>query len=229
MKAGIIILCRFSSSRLPGKILKELNGKPILEHIYDRVALSKKCGSIIIATSDDASDDPIAQFCLDHHYTCYRGSLQNVSERFLHAAVENDLDYAVRINGDNLFCDAGLIDKAVGYAIDEKLDVVSNVPERTYPIGMSVEVVCVSFYKHLIQQFEEEKYKEHVTLYFYEHDITSNFRFLKNEELPEAGGLHLAIDTEDDFRFAAKLMERLTTNFHDNNWMEIAKLALNEK
>ncbi len=226
MKIGVLILCRHGSSRLPGKILKKIKGKTLLEYIHERVSLARKVDNVIVATSVDPSDNVIESFCRKHNYEYFRGSLEDVSDRFLSAASHYELDYAVRINGDNLFCDAGLIDEAIQYAINEGLDFVSNVPERTYPSGMSVEVINVGFYQQLAVKFTEDRHKEHVTLYLYETEETYKVRFLKNKELARAAGLQLAIDTASDFNRASKILDQLKGDHRNYNWVEISKLVL---
>ncbi len=209
MNAGILILCRYSSSRLPGKILKKINGKPILGHIVDRLRRSSHNPKIVVTTSNDPSDDVIAAFCLDNEIECFRGDLKNVARRFLECAEHYKLDYAVRVNGDNLLIEISLLDEMLRAAENSQFDFVTNVPGRTFPFGMSIEILKVVFYKKIINLFSEERFNEHVTLYLYENEsIGSRFVFL-NEKNPEAKGLKLAVDTEEDFLALSKMYELL--------------------
>jgi spore coat polysaccharide biosynthesis protein SpsF len=105
MRIGIIVLCRYSSSRLPGKILLPLYGKPILEYILEKITSVVPKDSVVVCTSDLKTDDSISTYCTDKGYNCFRGSLDNVAQRFLNCADHYQFDYIVRINGDNLFLD----------------------------------------------------------------------------------------------------------------------------
>jgi spore coat polysaccharide biosynthesis protein SpsF len=226
LKIGLIVICRYSSSRLPGKILKSLAGKPLLQYIIERLSASKSATDIIIATSSLVSDDPIAAFAIARNLQLYRGSLENVSERFLRCAETFNLDYAVRVNGDNVFVDPDLIDQAIDIAIADDLDFVSNVKDRTYPTGMSVEVVKKDYYAKMIKQFDTADYKEHVTLFFYHNQESGKMRFFRNNELMEAQGQKLAVDTEADFIIAEKIIESMKKDHLSYDWKDIVKLKL---
>jgi spore coat polysaccharide biosynthesis protein SpsF len=225
VKVGIIILCRFNSTRLPGKILKQIEGKEVLSYIIERLKLSKFAHEIIVATSSEISDDPIASFCEEHSIKFFRGSLHNVSQRFLDCALHHQLDYAVRVNGDNLFTDAELVDHAIKLITTEGFDFVSNVDRRTYPTGMSVEVVKTSFYHTMLPSFQKQEYKEHVTYYFYQHPESGNFKYFYNESLVTAQGLKLALDCEEDLNFVSLLLQKMDKPHTAYGWKEIVKLV----
>ncbi len=228
MKAGIIVLCRYSSTRLPGKILKEINGKPVLTYILERLEKSKYSDGIVIATSDSSSDDPIANYCKDRGVNCFRGSLEDVSERFLACAQQNHFDFATRVNGDNLFTDPVLVDQAIDIALEGNYDFVSNVDQRTYPTGMSVEVVKTSFYEKIISQFDALEFREHVTLWLYRHPASGNFKYFYNDSFTDAHGLKLALDCEEDLNFVSLLLQKMDKPHIEYGWQEIVKLATNE-
>ncbi len=228
MKVGIIVLCRYSSSRLPGKILLNINDKPVLSYILERLKLSKYADGIVVATSNHSSDDQIKTYCQDHSTRVFRGSLDNVSQRFADCSSSNGFDYSIRINGDNLFTDPYLIDHAVELAIDGNYDFVSNVDGRTYPTGMSVEVIKTSFYEKIIEKFRLPSHSEHVTAYIYENPNIGLTRFFYNETLTRAHGLKLALDSEEDLNFVSLLINRMDKPHTDYSWEDIVKLATNE-
>ena len=109
MNIGAIILCRFDSSRLYGKALKRICEKPIIEWIYYFLRKSDKINNIYIATSNHESDNAIAEFCYGKEIEVFRGSKDNVAKRFLDCAEFYELDYAFRINGDNLFVNSEIL------------------------------------------------------------------------------------------------------------------------
>lgn len=207
MKIGLIILCRYSSSRLPGKVLKEINGKPLLQHILDRL---KKTAieTIVVATSDEDSDQPIVDFCMKNNIDYFRGNLHDVSGRFAACCDRYRLDYGIRINGDNLFIDPYTIDKMLKIAESGEYNLVTNVPGRTFPHGMSVEIVNAHFYQQQRIHFKEDKYKEHVTLYFYENQTEKLHTFI-NTEYPIKQKINLAVDTIEDFELVSKMMKEV--------------------
>lgn len=226
MNIGIIVLCRLNSSRLPGKILSHINGKPLITYILERLSKSKYNGNIVIATSRNQTDQPIEDYCIKNNTSYYRGSLENVSERFLKCAIQHRFDYAVRINGDNLFTDPSLIDEYCDLAMSGDFDLISNVPNRTYPSGMSVEVIKVSFMRKIAANFKKKKYREHVTLYFYENLASGHFKFIENNDVPEARGLKLAIDHLFDLNLVSNLLKKMDKNHIHYNWKEIVNLYL---
>lgn len=232
MKVGYIILCRYNSSRLPGKILREIEGKPLIELLLKRLEPLGK-NNIIVATSATATDDIIAEYCNTNNLNCYRGSLENVAERFLNCALHYQLDYAVRINGDNLFADGNLIKNISLTATDGHYDFVSNVPGRTFATGMSIEVLRTCFYQSVYEIFQNDHYYcEHVTLYLYEHkESAGKYLFVKNEDFPDAVGAKMAIDTAEDLQEAEKIIEVLGERKNTASWKEIIhiKKQLNEQ
>lgn len=212
MRIGAIVLCRASSRRLPGKVLMPLEGKPVLLHIIERLGMVNGLDEIIIATSGEPSDDGIADFAKAQECRLYRGDLDNVAKRFLSCAQENELDYAIRINGDNVFVDCQLVEQMIAITRRGQKDFITNVPGRTFPFGMSVEIVSVSFFAHIFAGLAESAdYREHVTLFLYDNEskFASRFHYQKNSELPEAQGIKLALDTQEDLELVTFIMKKL--------------------
>jgi len=210
MKIGIIVLCRYDSIRLPGKILKKIQGKTILSHILDRLHKVRSAHQIVVATSTQKPDDIIQAHCYDYGIPCYRGDLLNVAERFLSCSKAFQFDYAVRINGDNLFTDPALIDLMINQATSGNFDFISNVPERTFPYGMSIEILKTDFYATILPRFNLERYHEHVTLYLYEHEELGKRQYFYNTICPGLKGENLAIDNDKDLSLAEKIFARLS-------------------
>lgn len=201
IKVGVVILSRYSSSRLPGKALMEIEGKKVLEYIIERVNQVFPLTNIILATSDDSFDDRIANFAKEYGMDCYRGSLNDVAIRFIDAAESKGWDYAIRLNGDNIFAEIELLREVERISSLGIYDFISNVKGRTFPKGMSVESVRIKYFKSKLTAIKQNiNYLEHVTLYFYEHEEPQYFYFIYNEEFPELAGMQLALDTEEDFK-----------------------------
>jgi len=211
MRIGCIILARYNSSRLPGKALREIEGKALLHRIYDTLRDYFPECQLVVATSEQDSDQPITDYCQEHDIQCFRGSLSRVAQRFYECALAYDLDYAFRINGDNLFVETTSLQQMIdSVRQDRSLDFLSNVKGRTFPFGMSVELLKTTFYGEVLEKFKDNtRYQEHVTLYLYEHEQEGKRKYFYNEKYPEAQGAHLAVDTPRDFEIARLMLKMM--------------------
>lgn len=224
MKIGIAVLCRYSSTRLPGKVLKPMAGKPLLQHILNRLDQLEPRRLVVVATSEDSSDDAIANYCTGQRIDYFRGSLTNVADRFLQVALKYDWDYIVRINGDNLFVDLEALQHLLEKAETGDYDFLTTVKGRTFPFGMSIEIVRTDFYANVVKQLEEEKYREHVTLYLYDHPGEGERYYLYNTKYPGLSGKQMAIDTPEDFARASRILDRLAPNQYRYSLGDLAKI-----
>ena len=225
MKTGLIILCRISSQRLPGKILSEIYGHTVLGHIVDRICLGAPDRPLVIATSTDHSDDPIADYCQRANLECFRGSLDDVSSRFLACSEKYGWDFAVRINGDNLFVDHDTLRAMLAVADTDQFDFVTNVPGRTFPRGMSIEIARVNFYAEVIREVIDSEHREHVTSWLYANPSLGRWYVFENRTCPEAAGLQLALDTDEDLALAQHILSKAGPNPASLGIKEIFKLA----
>ncbi|MEM6843813.1 MAG: hypothetical protein AAF632_16420 [Bacteroidota bacterium] len=223
MRIGCIILARYNSSRLPGKALMQLNNKPLLQYVHDSLATVFPEDKLLVATSSLVSDDPIAEYCHQQGINCFRGDLDNVAGRFLQAAQEYSLDYAMRINGDNLFVELSTVKNMITDS-SLNLDFYSNVPQRTFPYGMSAEMVNAYFFETILPQISRSaKYREHVTLYLYDHPEVGKRKYYINQDYPKAKGIHLSIDTPDDAELAQKMLSSLPQPIYQHNLQTIVE------
>ena len=224
-KIGAVILSRFSSSRLPGKALMQIEGKAILQYIVERLLISLDRQDIVIATSTETSDNSIAEFAKSIAVRCYRGSLENVAVRFFEAATTTNWDYIMRINGDNIFVDTKVVSSMMQIAQTDKYSFISNVKNRTFPKGMSVEIVKISYYKKLLPIISaSDSYREHVTLYLYDNEELNNYYYFTNTILPQASGLQFALDTKEDFERTTKIISQFKTAHTNYNLNEIFEI-----
>ena len=210
-----IIQARMSSKRLPMKMLKMVNKKNILERVYCQVIKSNKIKFPIVATSLNKEDDLIYKFCKKKNFNVFRGSLNDVSKRFIDIIQYYSLEKFIRINGDSPFILPALIDSAIDFFDQGNYDLVTNIFPRSYPKGQSVEVVKSSA---LIDsyQFQSSSQKEHVTQYFYENSSKFN---IKNFNLSsDFNYLSLAIDNQNDLanaRKMSKIFDKKNLNIKD--------------
>lgn len=186
-----------SSRRLAGKILLTLgNGKSVLEFILSR--LEETGFEVVLATSGDPIDDPLCKKAQDLGISVYRGSLNNVAKRFFECAEKSGFDYAFRINGDNVFTDSQLIRDLYSKVIAENSDFGTNVDGRTFPIGMSVELIKVDFFESILSRIININDQEHVTSWLYANPTIGKRSYLFNEKYPDFSNVKLALDTIDD-------------------------------
>ena len=216
---GIVILARLSSQRLPGKALRPILGEEtVLGHILKRIGSLVPLDRIILATSDLPDDDALEVFAVQKGIACYRGSLERVGERFFAAAETLDCDYALRLNGDNILLDPDILKEMMDLAAEGHFDFISNVPGRTFPKGMSVEIVKMDFYAHHLPRISADFYcNEHVMVCLYQDEPPSNYYYFKNSALPEAAAIQLALDTKADFERSKWILERVPEGHYDLN------------
>jgi len=202
-----IIQARFGSSRLPGKTLEILFEKSLLEHIVERISASKQIQSIIVATTKHNLDDSIVDICKRMGLSVYRGSEDNVLERFYDAATRYNSDIIVRVTADDPFKDPQVIDKAISLLLEQNYDYCSNTIEPSYPEGIDIEVFR---YRALQQAYKNASLlseKEHVTPYIWKNkELFSVFNFKNKENLSH---LRWTIDYYEDLVFARKIYKIL--------------------
>jgi spore coat polysaccharide biosynthesis protein SpsF len=134
------------------------------------------------------------------------------------------MDYAVRINGDNLFTDPVTLDQMLHVAENGNYDFISNVKGRTFPRGMSIEIVRTAFYNQALTRFSTPGHFEHVTSYLYEHDDFGKQYHFTNVVEPEAAGINMAIDTPEDFSLAEKMISRMNKDHREYNLRDLFAL-----
>lgn len=179
MKVIAILQARMSSSRLPGKVLLNLNEKTIIEHVYNNVRASNLVDEVFIATSTDKSDDQIESLCIRKKFNVYRGSLDNVLDRYFNVASEHKANIVVRITCDCPLVSSETIDNLIKILIDNNYDYASNTcppASSIYPDGSDVEVFTFDALKKAY--FSNSKYvnKEHVTFQFWQDRAFNSFQ-----------------------------------------------------
>ena len=196
MKIGTIIQARMSSQRLPGKVLCEVDGKPILQYLLERLERCRGLDLIVVATSIDETDVSIEKFCKEYGVKCYRGPLLNVAGRFKEILERDKLDIFVRVSGDSPLLDPCLIEYGMDIILNGNYDIVTNVLQRTYPVGQSVEIIRTDTYCTAYELMQGKEELEHVTKYFYKN--RDAYKICNFESGKDYGGIRLAIDTKED-------------------------------
>ena len=204
-----ILEARMGSSRLPGKSLKKLCGEPLIKRVIDRIQCSKKINDIVLATTTNPLDDELVEYIKSININYYRGSEENVLERVVLAAEKFCCDNIVELHGDNPFLDPTIIDLAISKYESSECDYISNTIEKTFPMGLRVQVFPTKLLKEIYDTIDDPAVNEHVSLYFYENPDRYNIRNLsapKNISFPE---VRLTVDTELDFKFILKIYEKI--------------------
>jgi spore coat polysaccharide biosynthesis protein SpsF len=216
---GVVILVRYNSARLYGKALLNINGKPSLKYLIERLETLFNKNQLIIATSKENHDDPIENFSMVNNIKCYRGSLNNVSERFKDAAKLLKKKYIVRITGDSIFLDMNLL-KEIILQIDEKHLLFSNRISKTYPVGQTIDIVDLEKYIKYFQLFSTKSDFEHVTSYFFENK--SNFR-IKNisNKLGTFRSYSLGLDNKKDYENAISFIKNFKNYSSSTSYLDI--------
>ena len=212
MKTGAIIQARTSSTRLPGKVLKELpsgSGITALAQVIRRVKKARNLDETIVATSAEKPDDAIAEIAQKEGAKVFRGSLHDVLSRYYSAAKKNSLDVIVRITSDCPCIDPDIIDQVVAKHHKERADYTSNVLKKTYADGLDVEVVSFPILEKLDRSVKDAYEREHPT--FYIHCNQSLFKIADVVAVGELYAPHVRItlDTEKDYEVLSEIFAEL--------------------
>jgi len=204
-----IVQARAGSTRLPSKVLIDIAGKPLLEHIIDRLRLSRLIDKIIIATTTKERDRVILEIAQSWGIESYAGSEEDVLDRFYQAAKIYGAGTIVRITPDDPFKDPEVIDTVIIYYLKHKdnLDYVSNTIKPTYPEGLDVEVFSYKALEKAWKEANSPSEREHVTPYIWNHPEI--FRLSNIENDVDLSHLRWTLDTEADLKFTREIYARL--------------------
>lgn len=206
MNIVAIIQARMGSTRLPGKIMTDLCGRPMLWHIVNRVRQSRYIDDVIIATSVEQGDNAVEQMAKENKISVWRGSQNNVLERFYDCATHYKADVVVRLTGDNALVDAGIIDMGISYFQENEYDYICY--RQGLPLGMAAEIFTYDALKQAYESAEDAQCLEHVTPYLYK-----NPNLFRIERVPCMGDdysyLRWTMDTEQDKELIVEIYESL--------------------
>jgi len=203
-----IIQARMASTRLPGKVLADISGRPMLWHVVSRVQMAKSVDQIIVATSVETADDAIAQFCRDNRIECFRGSETDVLDRFYQAAKRTGAEAVVRVTADCPLIDPHVIDKVIGTYCAGVFDYVTNTLRYTYPDGLDTEVCSLNALEIAWREARLATDREHVTSY-----LRNSGRFrIRNVECERAlptRNVRWTVDEPEDLAFVRMVYRHL--------------------
>ncbi len=212
MNIVTVIQARTGSSRLPNKILMPLAGKSLLERLVERVQWSELTGKIIIATTEEKSDDIVQKICNENNYLIYRGSTEDLLDRHYQAAKILNADAVVKIPSDCPLIDYRIIDKVIDYFIknSDKFDFVSNLHPATYPDGNDVEIMHFSVLEKAWKEATKNFEREHTTPFIWENPDKFRIGNVEWETgLNYSMSHRFTIDYPEDYEFIKRVYDEL--------------------
>ena len=219
-----ILQARMSSTRLPNKVLKKVNNKELLAYECDRILKSKKIDKLIIATSNDSSDDLIQDFGLRTNIEVFRGSLDDVLSRY-YMCVKRFKDKKniaklniIRVTGDCPLIDPQVIDEVIETFEEGKYDYVSNTLIPTYPDGMDIEIFTYEALKIAYNKATLKSDREHVTLYIRNNE---QFKKINHKAKNDFSHLRLTVDEQSDFDLIKNILENLYPKNNNFTYLDV--------
>lgn len=211
-KVNAIVQARMTSSRLPGKVLLPLGGKPVLQNIIERLRRSKYIDDVVIATTTNQADDAIIELCDSLGCSYYRGSEDDVLSRVLEAAKKFETDIIVELTADCPLCDWHIVDKLIE-EIDNK-DYVSNVMTRTMPRGLDVQIFWTKILEKVNEEVDNNVDRTHVSTWIYKNPKNYGRYTTHNFGLNglDYSDLRLTLDTEEDYQLLKLIYEAMDDN-----------------
>jgi spore coat polysaccharide biosynthesis protein SpsF (cytidylyltransferase family) len=207
MRVLAILQARVSSTRLPGKVLKSILGKPMIVRQIERETLVASIDKLVVATSTDPSDDILVKVLEQHNISVFRGSLDNVLDRCYKVASLYKPDHIVRITGDCPLADSDVVDRVILEHIEYDADYTTNCLPPSWPDGLDVEVMKMNTLKTIWEESELPSELEHVTPFIRKHP--DRFKIHNVESDIDLSRLRWTVDEEEDFEYVTNIYENL--------------------
>ena len=220
MKTVAIIQARLGSTRLPGKVLLDLAGEPMLARVVNRVRRARRVDEVVIATTTEKRDDELASLCAKRGWPCSRGSEQDVLDRYYQAALAHKADRVVRITSDCPLIDPQVIDSVIEGIDLQQSEYSSNTIRRTYPRGLDVEAFTFATLEIAGREDKNPAWREHVTQFIVRHPERFGITQLSYDD--DHSHRRWTVDTPEDFA----LVEKIYNHFgHDEfTWEDVLKV-----
>ena len=204
-----IIQARMGSTRLPGKVLMDVCGKSILEHVIERTKKCKKIDSIVVATTNKVEDKAIIRLAKKCKTKSFAGSEEDVLDRYFQAAKKLKADIIVRITADCPLIDPLVIDKVVKYHLKNQKEVDYTTKPKAYPEGLDVEVFSFETLEKAWKEAKKPSERKHVTPYILNHSEIFHLSELSNDINNDFSSMHWSVDEKQDLKFVEKVYEKL--------------------
>ena len=207
MKVIGILQARTNSTRLLGKVLMKILDEPMILHQLRRLKRSMLLNDIIVATSIEKSDDVLAKVCASAGYRVFRGSLNDVLDRFVKAIGEYECDHVVRLTADCPLTDPKIIDEIIEHHLNSNKDYTSNTLKPTYPDGLDAEVFKISALQTAWKNAVLPSHREHVTPYIYKNPEVFSLDSYENAQ--DMSEMRWTVDEPEDFDFVTEVYKNL--------------------
>lgn len=208
-RVNAIIEARMGSTRLPGKTLMPILGRPSIALLIERLRIARKIDNIILATTTNSEDNTIEKFCRDSGVACFRGSSEDVLGRVYNAAKRFSTDVVVEVTGDCPLLDPWLIDECIDIFAGGGYDYLSNFIEQSYPPGIDVQIFTFAALDEMNKKAKSDKFREHVTLYILKHPDKFRMRNVTAPAELAYPDWHLELDEKKDYELIVKIYEKL--------------------
>jgi spore coat polysaccharide biosynthesis protein SpsF (cytidylyltransferase family) len=217
-----VVQARVGSQRLPGKVLMDLAGRPMIAQLLRRLTQAELVDEVVVATTTSSADDEVARVTEAEGVRVFRGSEHDVLGRMTGAAAERNADLVVRITGDCPLVDPAIVDRVVGALIEHRTDVdlASNIVRRTFPKGLDTEALYFDALRRIERLGASSEAREHVTWFAYR-ERPDLFAMHSVEEDDDHSELNWSVDTAEDFERVASLYEQLDLGTRLLGWREI--------
>lgn len=205
---GAIIQARMGSTRLPGKVMKKINGKnPMLFYLIQQIKQSKLIESFVVATTDLKEDDIIAKYLKNNQILCFRGNEKDVLDRYYNCAKKFSFDPIIRITADNPLIDPHIIDNLIQIYQNNEIDYLTNCLPRTFPYGTEVEVFSFHSLETAWKYAKRNEEREHVTPFLYNNP--NKFKILNVFNQSDQSNFRWTVDYLEDFDFVEKIISEI--------------------
>jgi len=225
MRVVAIIQARMGSTRLPGKVLKDLAGATVLERVVSRVRGCRLVSDVVVATSAEPADEVILNECKRLGTEPFRGSEQDVLDRYYRAAQQAGAEVVVRITSDCPLIDPEVSDETIQKFLVERPDYASNALERTYPRGLDTEVMTFAALECAWAEARQAYQREHVTPFLYQHP--ERFKLLSVKGDHDYSQYRWTLDTPEDLEFLRAVYAR-GVDRHDLTWLDVLNIVERE-
>ena len=219
MKIYLVIQARMNSSRLPNKVLKKIEDKTVLQHIIDRCSASKHIDKIVVATTINPLDDALEKYCIENELNYYRGSEENVLERFYNSSTNDKPDILIRITSDCPLIDVNIVDDMIDYFIENRLSFLHPKYSRGnnqtqmggFPDGCNPQIFTYETLEKTYNSATTDHDKEHVCPFMVRNYTTKEYIIPNTEKYTniDFSRLHLSLDTEDDYNYISNIFNHL--------------------
>lgn len=221
MKIVAVVQARMGSTRFPNKVMRTICGTPMIGLLLERLAKAKLVDQIVLATSENPRDDSLAKHIQGLGYSIFRGSEEDVLDRYYHAAKEAEAELVVRVTGDCPLIDPGIVDETIAVFLDSDVDYVSNNAPPTFPHGLDAEIFTFQALETAWNKAKSPLAREHVTSFITE---SGNFKQANYSYDTDYSEERWTVDEPEDFEVVQKVFEYFSprVNF---SWLDVVALS----